>query len=114
MKKFAEIKKIARIFIPCMILLSADVYSQDFKIDWKPMGWYPCGEKDTINVEIVMTDTVSSNLIVINGYEEREKSVYHGDPMPPGDYSDRWRCVGYLDERKNRIAVGKVWMSRGR
>lgn len=79
----------------------------------QPMGgWYPSGIRDTISTEIVITDTTTHALVVIQGYAIRQRMDFSGDPMPIRDYSPYWRVENFLDGQKHELPPKLVWMSR--
>lgn len=65
-------------------------------------GFYPTGVKDTVKCTMLITVCDYCKSTQYPGFAIREKKSYHGDPMPQGDYSDRWEVIGFL-AGKNKI-----------
>ena len=101
-----------------------------FLPDTKAQGHYATGKLDTIMAEIITTAitterdnpnikgfTIIKKLVIIDGFIEREKYSYMGDPMPNGlpnnggVYDDYYITKKYLDNNLNEIK-GYVWMAR--
>lgn len=88
------------------------------------MGHYPTGILDTVKAEIVIEtgqtfslEHTRKILMIVDGYIEREKYSYCGDPMPNGlpnnggAYDDYYVTKRFLDENKNEIKEF-IWLSR--
>lgn len=63
-------------------------------------GYKKTGKIDTVKIVILITECDDCTSKSVSAYAVREQSTYHGDRMPPLDYSDYWTIKSYLDNRK--------------
>ncbi len=107
-----------------MLLFQFVAYSQTYSdailksgyVDYGNFGYFPVNEYDTIPAVILVSDTSRHGQIktfAIRGYCVRQKYKYHGDPMPPLNYDDYFKIIGYLNDRKTKLSSTYiVWESK--
>jgi len=90
---------ISLLFVICFSIKAQNTYNG------KSGGNYQkTGITDTIKVSLLITICDTCYCQAINGYGVRYRYVYIGDPMPPGDYSDKWNTEVYLDSKKKQFS----------
>jgi hypothetical protein len=75
-------------------------------------GWHIINIYDTVRAVLLITECDDCQSKSITAYAIRQKNVYSGDRMPPGNYNDYWSICGYLNNNKFPFAKGtRVWIS---
>lgn len=103
------------IIILILITLSINCNGQLYSgtLDYGNYGYKAGGVFDTIKAVILITECDNCPSKSVSGFAVREKYIYHGDPMPPLDYSDQWQVSCYLNSRKKQFPKTTIiWNSK--
>jgi hypothetical protein len=71
-------------------------------------GYRKIEKFDTVKAIILLTECDSCTSKSVPGFAVRQLFVYHGDRMPPGNYSDQWEIIAVLNWGKKRFSPNNI------